>query len=171
VSGQIVLTKCFAAMPTIRRSCIACIAYVLRAVMLVAILSEAYTFFIPSSYSALWRDRDQCHLATVLVYSEEIIRFLVKGVKFWVSVHYTLLVFGIRWYLDEIDTTQNWGLVLCFVGPTKAIAFRLALPRDCWVAKCCIWNLDVLDRVIAWFDIAFVDIPDEVANWEGVEDN
>jgi hypothetical protein len=156
-------------MPQVTNPYLACIAYLLRAVMLLSILAEAYTFINPASYSFLWQEWESW-LSTILECVEEAIRFVVKASKFWMSAHYTLLMFGITCYTAEIKTPQDWGFLICLGLSTRVVGFRCAIPRNCWTARWVIWSLDVLDRFVDLWWIDFFANEAEIDVGGGDED-
>jgi hypothetical protein len=115
--------------------------------VLLSVLAEVYTFINPESYNFLWREYESW-LSTMRVLLEEAIRFVIKASKFWLSVDFAMLIFGITWHMAEIDSPQEWGVVVCLIGLNEVIAFRCAIPLNCWVARWFIWTLDFLDRFV-----------------------
>ena len=139
-------------MPVITISISKCVAYFLRALMLLALLAEAYTFLTPSSYSAYWTELNEDYFSTALVLLEEMLRSFLKATMFCMSVHYTLLVFDTTWGVTEINNTRDWGMVVYVLRPTRAFAFRCAISRHCWMTRFLICSLGVLVKVVEFVE-------------------
>jgi hypothetical protein len=141
------------AMPAIARPLfVTCTAYILRAIVLLALLAEAYSFINPSSYSAAYSTLeshlDESLLSLILEALKEVLRFFFKILSFFLSVDCVLSVFGCTWGTVEANTPRQWGIVFYFKLLMQIFAFRCAIRRDFWVSRWFIWYGKVLDRVL-----------------------
>ena len=129
-----------------------CIIRFVRALVLLAILAEAYSFINPSSYvaaySALSSHLDESLLSLILAASMAVIRIFFKALHFTFSVEFALLIWGGAWGTVEIDTQREWGMVYHLKFSRRGYAFRWALSRDCCVVRWFVWYYDVLNRVL-----------------------
>lgn len=141
-------------MPTIARSLLKCTAYIVRTVVLLALLAEAYSFINSSNYNAyydtLWSRRHYSLLWLILAAVGDTLRLIFKAVSFCFSVDCALLIFGGDWGTAEIDTPREWGMVYYLKFPRRVYAFRWAVQRDFSVGRWFIWYTDVIDRALDW---------------------
>ena len=147
-------------MPATVISLARCIKYIVRAVVLLALLAEAYTFISPSSYiepySALSRSLDEGWLSFALAYSVELLRVLFKAVNFFFCVDCGLLVCHSRLGTFEINTPREWGAVFYLKLPSGVYAFRWALAKTSRVARWYIWYSGIANRVMDSWPIRLV---------------
>ena len=129
-----------------------CIIRFVRALVLLAILAEAYSFINPSSYvaaySALSSHLDESFLSLILAALMAVIRIFFKALHFTFSVEFALLMFRGAWGNVEIDTPREWGMVYYLELPRRGYAFRWALSRDYRVVRWFIWYYNVANRVL-----------------------
>lgn len=140
------------AMPATVISLARCIKYIVRAIVLLALLAEAYTFISPSSYiesySALYRSLDKGWLSFALAYLVELLRLLFKAVNFFFCVDCGLLVCHSRLGTFEINTPREWGGAVYLKLPFGVYAFRWALAETSRVARWYIWYSGTVNRVM-----------------------
>lgn len=153
-------------MPAIRRPLfVTCTTYIVRAFVVLALLAEAYTFIAPSSYlavySALLNDLDDGIPWLILGAVKEMFRFCFKVLCFSSSVEIAVWIFGGRCGTVNADTAREWGTVFYLKRRRRVFAFRLALKRDFWMARWCIWYGNVLDRAVE----LLVEFTGVIGNW------
>lgn len=99
--------------PAIARYIYKSTGYSCRALVLLAILAEAYSFVSPASYhassSALRASRDESFLWFLLELLEEMLRLLFKVFNFSICVEYALFVCNSNWGTVEINTPRELG--------------------------------------------------------------
>ena len=138
--------------PAIARYIYKCTGYSCRALVLLAILAEAYSFISPASYhasyTALRASRDESFLWFLLELLKEMLRLLFKVFNFSICVEYALFVCNSHWGTVEIDTPREWGGAVYLKLPWGVYAFRCALARNSWVGRWYIWYSDTVNRVM-----------------------
>lgn len=144
---------------------VTCTTYVVRATVVLAILAEAYSFIAPQSYraaySALLNDLDEGIPWLILGAVKEVLRFCFKLLCFSSSVEIAVWIFGGRCGTVNADTPREWGTVVYLKRRRRVFAFRLALKRDFWMARWCVWYGKVLDRVVE----LLVEFAGVIRNW------
>lgn len=109
------------------------ITYIVRAAMLLGVLTEAYTFTNPESYIEFWKyPMEDRHFLIMLKYAytlatASVVDIFVRIYRLWSNTHYTLLMFSITSLIADINTPQELGVAICFTLPTRVIAFRWAI--------------------------------------------
>lgn len=154
------------AMPAIVRPFMRCTIYVVRALVLLALLAEAYSFIAPSSYiaayNALWNHLDEGGILWLILGAlKEVARFYFKLASFCIGVEIAVLIFGGRCGTVNADSPREWGTVVYFKRRRRVFAFRFAIRRNFWVARWCIWSGNVLDGIVQ----LLIELTDKIRNW------
>jgi hypothetical protein len=141
------------AMHAIRRPLfVTCAAYIVRALVVLALLTEAYSFIAPSSYraaySALLNHLDEGLAWLILGAVQEVLRFCFKILSFSVSVECAVYIFGGFCGTVNTDMPRDWGTVVYLKRRRRVFASRFALKRDFWAARWCIWYGNLLDGIL-----------------------
>ena len=158
----------YPAMPSIARSLYKlykCTAYIVRTIVLLALLAEAYSFINPSNYSAYFDNlrsrRDYSLLWLILAAAGDTLRLIFKAVGFCFSVECALWIFGGDWGMAEINTPREWGMVYYLKFPRRVYAFRWAISRDFSVGMWFIWYTNAINRALDWLG----EFAIEAGNW------
>ena len=129
-----------------------CTVYVVRALVVLALLSEAYSFIAPSSYSAacsaLLKHLDEGIPWLILGAIKEVLCFFHKILNFCICVECAVYIFGGSCGTLNADSPREWGTVVYFKRRRRVFAFRFAIQRDFWVARWCIWSDNFLDEIL-----------------------
>jgi hypothetical protein len=139
--------------------------YILRTFVVLALLAEAYTFIAPSSYSAaysaLLNALDEGIPWLILGYVKEVLRFCHKILNFCICVECAVYIFGGSCGTLNADSPREWGTVVYLKRRRRVFAFRIAIKRDFWVVRWCIWSGNVLDRAVE----LLVEFAGVIRNW------
>lgn len=111
------------------------VAYTLGVILALCILAEACTFLDPATYEAFAINPQAKFHVAMLKLILGVAHLLLKIVGFQFAVCCTLLVVGVNCVIHEINTREEWGVVMVFVTATRCFAWRCAVAKDSWVVR------------------------------------